>query len=106
MRPAPAWVATRRRTLAELDALEAPLFLLAERAPGDAAIGERLARVSHDAGSGDGDAGADTTSPSPSPAAADPARDALLNLIDTRLARIADAARQASPKEPARHAPT
>ncbi len=103
VRPAPAWVATRRRTLAELDALEGPLFLLAERAPGDAAIGERLARVSHDAGSGDS---ADTTPPAPSPAAADPARDALLNLIDARLARIADAARQASPKEPARHAPT
>ena len=106
VRPAPAWVATRRRTLAELDALEAPLFLLAERAPGDAAIGERLARVSHDAGSGDSHAGTDTPPPAPSPTVADPARDALLNLIDTRLARIADAARQASPKEPARHAPT
>ncbi|RQR62368.1 FUSC family protein [Burkholderia sp. Bp9126] len=105
VRPAPAWVATRRRTLAELDALEAPLFLLAERAPGDAAIGERLARVSHDAGSGNGGPSADTTPPSPPPAA-DPARDALLNLIDARLAHIADAARQASPKEPARHAPT
>ncbi|MXN76999.1 FUSC family protein [Burkholderia sp. 4701] len=103
VRPAPAWVATRRRTLAELDALEAPLFLLAERTPGDAAIGERLARVSHDAGSGDS---ADNTPSAPSPAAADPARDALLNLIDARLARIADAARQASPKEPSRHAPT
>ncbi|MDY7801937.1 FUSC family protein [Burkholderia stagnalis] len=106
VRPAPAWVATRRRTLAELDALEAPLFLLAERTPGDAAIGERLARVSHDAGSGDSGAGADTLPPAPSPTVADPARDALLNLIDTRLAHIADAARQASPKEPARHAPT
>ncbi|RQQ52075.1 FUSC family protein [Burkholderia stagnalis] len=106
VRPAPAWVATRRRTLAELDALEAPLFLLAERTPGDAAIGERLARVSHDAGSGDSGAGADTPPPAPSPTVADPARDALLNLIDTRLAHIADAARQASPKEPARHAPT
>ncbi|OUE42102.1 fusaric acid resistance protein, partial [Burkholderia territorii] len=30
----------------------------------------------------------------------------LLNLIDTRLAHIADAARQATPKEPAPHAPT
>ncbi|KWH32059.1 FUSC family protein [Burkholderia stagnalis] len=106
VRPAPAWVATRRRTLAELDALEAPLFLLAERTPGDAAIGERLARVSHDAGSGDSGAGADTLPPAPSPTVADPARHALLNLIDTRLAHIADAARQASPKEPARHAPT
>ncbi|TCW79485.1 fusaric acid resistance protein [Burkholderia sp. SRS-46] len=110
VRPAPAWVATRRRTLAELDALEGPLFLLAERAPGDAAIGARLARVSHDAGPGDSGTGAvaDTTPPSPASAdaATDPARDALLNLIDARLARIADAARQASPKEPAPHAPT
>ncbi|MBR8226296.1 fusaric acid resistance protein [Burkholderia ambifaria] len=40
----------------------------------------------------------------PAAAPADPARDALLNLIDTRLAHIADAARQATPKEPAPHA--
>ncbi|MBG0874986.1 hypothetical protein H0X91_33980, partial [Burkholderia sp. 9777_1386] len=44
--------------------------------------------------------------PSSAAAPTDPARDALLNLIDTRLARIADAARQATPKEPAPHART
>ncbi|WP_218164169.1 hypothetical protein, partial [Burkholderia ubonensis] len=42
----------------------------------------------------------------PSGERADPARDALLNLIDARLARIADAARQATSKEPHPHAPT
>ncbi|HKT64499.1 MAG TPA: FUSC family protein, partial [Burkholderia sp.] len=45
VRPAATWLATRRRALAELGALEGPLFLLAERAPGDAAIDARLARV-------------------------------------------------------------
>ncbi len=111
VRPAATWLATRRRALAELGALEGPLFLLAERRPGDAAIGARLARVID---LRDGDPAADAASPAPSstagaaavPAAAplDPARDALLNLIDTRLAHIADAARQATPKEPAPHA--
>ncbi|UEP23032.1 FUSC family protein [Burkholderia ambifaria] len=115
VRPAATWLATRRRALAELGALEGPLFLLAERAPGDAAIGARLARV---VALRDDDPAADTaapappstasaaTMPAPPPAAApaDPARDALLNLIDTRLAHIADAARQATPKEPVPHA--
>ncbi|KVO68988.1 fusaric acid resistance protein [Burkholderia ubonensis] len=129
VRPAPAWLAARRRALAELGALEGPLFLLAERAPGDAAIGARLARVAElrDAESGTGaerhaPAAAHTTgdarppardarpdappSPRPSGERADPARDALLNLIDARLARIADAARHATSKEPHPHAPT
>lgn len=119
VRPAATWLATRRRALAELGALEGPLFLLAERAPGDAAIDARLARVVElrDAdpaanaaspmptSTATADATA-TAEPAPPPAAApaDPARDALLNLIDTRLAHIADAARQATPKEPAPHA--
>ncbi|KVO90844.1 fusaric acid resistance protein [Burkholderia ubonensis] len=129
VRPAPAWLAARRRALAELGALEGPLFLLAERAPGDAAIGAQLARVAElrDAESGTGaerhaPAAAHTTgdarppaqdarpdappSPRPSGERADPARDALLNLIDARLACIADAARQATSKEPHPHAPT
>ncbi|WP_175744953.1 FUSC family protein [Burkholderia ambifaria] len=115
VRPAATWLATRRRALAELGALEGPLFLLAERAPGDAAIGARLARV---VALCDGDPAGDPAAPAPPstasaatmpaapPAAApaDPARDALLNLIDTRLAHIADAARHATPKEPAPHA--
>ncbi|KVT75573.1 fusaric acid resistance protein [Burkholderia ubonensis] len=129
VRPAPAWLAARRRALAELGALEGPLFLLAERAPGDAAIGAQLARVAElrDAESGTGaerhapaaarttgdarppapDARPDAPSSSrPSSERADPARDALLNLIDARLARIADAARHATSKELHPHAPT
>ncbi len=124
VRPAPAWVDARRRALAELGALEAPLFLLAERAPGDAAIGAQLARVSN-AFATDSDetahrtatapgAASSAASPSASPlppsvhetAAADARRDALLNLIDARLAIIADDARRAVPKEPLPHART
>ncbi|MCA8094064.1 FUSC family protein [Burkholderia anthina] len=121
VRPAATWLATRRRALAELGALEGPLFLLAERAPGDAAIDARLARVVElrdDAPAADAATPAPSSStagaaavPAPPPAAAlaapaDPARAALLNLIDTRLAHIADAARQATSKEPAPHART
>ncbi|MFW6856027.1 FUSC family protein [Burkholderia gladioli] len=172
VRPTAGWLSSRRRTLAELGALETPLFLLAEREPGDAAIGARLARVTelNDGGLGDGGLGdgglkggglndsalgdstlkdselnkgklnndelndgtldggelnndklndvnapAVSTSAMPSVTAAAPhpetgtaatPRDALLNLIDARLARIAEAARQAGPKEPAPHAST
>ncbi|AIO72726.1 FUSC family protein [Burkholderia multivorans] len=139
VRPSAAWLDSRRRVLAELGALEGPLFLLAERAPGDAAIGTRLARVAelrddeatpaaHDAREEASPTAADAPSSSPPtaqpvpnaerarapapglgphPAAPpDPARDALLNLIDARLAAIADAARQATSKESAAHAPT
>ncbi|KWZ43349.1 hypothetical protein WS72_11085 [Burkholderia savannae] len=71
VRPAPDRVASRRRTLAELDALEGPLFLLAERAAGEdglADVDARLHRVARNAGdAGDGtsanarDAGNDTS---------------------------------------------
>ncbi|WP_234745008.1 FUSC family protein [Burkholderia sp. WTPI3] len=118
VRPAASWLGTRRRALAELGALEGPLFLLAERTPGDAAIDARLARVVE---LRDDDPAADAATPAPSsstagtaampappPAAtsADPARAALLNLIDTRLAHIADAARQATSKDSPPHART
>ncbi|VWB10813.1 fusaric acid resistance protein region [Burkholderia arboris] len=112
VRPAATWLATRRRALAELGAIEGPLFLLAERQPGDAAIGAQLARVTEprddEAARSPNPAPSSPAPSSPPPAAAptDPARDALLNLIDTRLAHIADTARQATPKEPAPHAST
>ncbi|RQV30235.1 FUSC family protein [Burkholderia cenocepacia] len=105
VRPAATWLATRRRALAELGAIEGPLFLLAERKPGDAAIGAQLSRMT---APGDDETAPRTNAPTPPSdiAPADPTRDALLNLIDARLAQIADAARQATPKEPAPHAPT
>ncbi|MGU3781392.1 FUSC family protein [Burkholderia metallica] len=108
VRPAATWLATRRRALAELGALEGPLFLLAERKPGDAALGAQLARVTEprDDACAPTQSAAPSAPPPPGGTPADPARDALLNLIDTRLARIADAARQATPKEPAPHART
>lgn len=107
VRPAATWLASRRRALAELGAIEGPLFLLAERQPGDIAIDAQLARVTEPGGDNapDTDARAPSAAP-PGAVPADPARDALLNLIDTRLAQIADAARQATPKEPAPHAST
>ncbi|AOJ28946.1 FUSC family protein [Burkholderia seminalis] len=108
VRPAATWLATRRRALAELGALEGPLFLLAERQPGDIAIDAQLARVTEPGGDNAvprPDARAPSAAP-PGAAPTDPARDALLNLIDTRLAQIADAARPATPKEPAPHAST
>ncbi|KAG8148890.1 FUSC family protein [Burkholderia catarinensis] len=108
VRPAATWLAARRRALAELGVLEGPLFLLAERAPGDAAIDARLARVAepHDDEAAPHADSPAPPAPPPSAAPTDPARDALLNLIDTRLAHIAEAARQATPKEPVPHAPT
>ncbi|MDN7590309.1 FUSC family protein [Burkholderia seminalis] len=107
VRPAATWLASRRRALAELGAIEGPLFLLAERQPGDIAIDAQLARVTEPGGNNAPDTNARAPSAAPPGAVpADPARDALLNLIDTRLAQIADAARQATPKEPAPHAST
>lgn len=71
VRPPPDRVASRRRTLAELDALEGPLFLLAERAAGEDGLADvdarlrRVARNASDAGDGTSanasDAGNDTS---------------------------------------------
>ncbi|MFM0729713.1 FUSC family protein [Paraburkholderia sediminicola] len=45
VRPEPQWIAERRSALAKLDALEGPMFLLAERRPGDAAIDGWFKRI-------------------------------------------------------------
>ena len=45
VRPEAQWIAERRGVLARLGALEGPMFLLAERRPGDAAIGGWLKRL-------------------------------------------------------------
>ncbi|SMG00005.1 FUSC family protein [Burkholderia singularis] len=197
VRPAPGWIAERRCRLMELAALEGPVFLLAERSRGDAALEARLLRLSRkvtrqqadaragsdartldgaplpdamlgsspergapgagpmppqtiaqsdgdgtraaaadmppraiaqptkdDAGAAGGQRDADAAGrpiqppdavPAPStahpahparePAMADASRDALLNLIDARLAAIAADAGQAAPKESIAHAP-
>ena len=99
VRPAPEWIAQRRRALVELEALEGPLFLIAERAPDDAPSQARLRGVAVRAGvSGFAiDAGAPTTP--------DTTRDALLALADERLARIAREIPEAVSKESLTHAP-
>lgn len=95
VRPGPTWTAVRWRVLAELGALEAPLYFAAGRASADTDarlqdIALRIeadeARRPHSTGSID--------PPTPQPdrdRAKVPPVDALLRLIDARLARIANA---------------
>ncbi|WP_321916285.1 FUSC family protein [Paraburkholderia sp. J11-2] len=96
VRPEPDWVASRRRALAELEALEAPLVLAAGRA-GAARLGEIAQRLAP---------GDDAHLQAPQHAAeaakdrtADPALDALHNVIAKRFGQIADIARPASDGE-------
>ncbi|KHK49647.1 fusaric acid resistance protein [Ralstonia sp. A12] len=99
VRPVPEWIAQRRRALTELEALEGPLFLIAERAPGDAAVQTRLRSAAERAGvSG-------LATDSGSIATPDTMRDALLALVDERLARIAREVPDAVSKESLTHAP-
>lgn len=99
VRPQPEWIAQRTRTLAELGALEGPLFLTAERAPGDAAIRARLRGLAERAGvSG-------LLSDAPPDVLPDATRDALLALADERLSRIARDVTDAVSKESPAHAP-
>ncbi|MFD1557258.1 FUSC family protein [Paraburkholderia silviterrae] len=103
VRPEPEWVASRRRALAELEALEAPLVLAAGRA-GAARLGEIAQRL---AASGDAHVQAaqhavDTQAPgagAEEDRTADPALDALQNVIAKRFGQIADITRPASAKE-------
>lgn len=100
VRPEPEWIAQRSRALAELEAIEGPSFLIAERAPGDAAMHARLRGVADRAGvSG---LVPDSASAAPIP---DTARDALLALADARLSRIAHEVPDAVSKESLTHAP-
>lgn len=100
VRPDPAWIAQRSRTLAELEAMEGPSFLMAERAPGDVAMRARLRGVAERAGV-DGLLADDVTSAVPP----DAERDALLALTDARLSRIAREVPDAVSKESLTHAP-
>lgn len=103
VRPEPEWVASRRRALAELEALEAPLVLAAggEGAVRLHEIAQRLAvgdeapvqavRHAADTQARDAQAAQDR--------AADPAFDALQNVIARRFAKIAAITRSPSGKE-------
>jgi len=80
--PAADWVETRRRHLAMLDAVGGPLFLLAERFPGDPEIDRRLQAVRTDAVA-DAPGGA-ALHPQTRPQTS--SRDALFALVDRHLA--------------------
>jgi multidrug resistance protein MdtO len=116
VRPAPAWIASRRRVLAELGALEGPLFLSAGRA--GAVANARLDEVTRrmeqsDDPRADADlrlspvsAGKDGIAPTVEKAFAqgkDSEVNALANtidaVIDARFVKIATAARAAQPQE-------
>ena len=106
VRPAPAWMASRRRALAELGALEGPLSLAAGRAGAvaDMRLGElarRMAPGEHaDAGAGQRVTATQALRTDPGiGGAAEPGVNALLTVIDARLGQIAAAARSSEPKE-------
>jgi multidrug resistance protein MdtO len=106
VRPAPAWIESRWRALAELAALEGPLSLAAGRAGPMADVRlQELARRIESGEFADGESrprGDDGHALRPDPAVggtADPGIDALLNVIDARFGQIADAARSSEPKE-------
>lgn len=84
VRPAPAWIASRRRALAELGALEAPLFLAAGHAgaAGEARLDALARQLAPDI-----DAHERPPTP-PAEAITDPGVNALLNLIAQRYERI------------------
>jgi multidrug resistance protein MdtO len=97
VRPGLAWTASRRRALAELEALEAPLYFAAGRASVDTDARLRNIALRIEANEAERRHSADRiASPTPQPGrdrANVPSVDALLRLIDARLARIADASR-------------
>jgi len=108
IRPAPAWLAARHLALARLGAMAGPLFLLAERWPGDPEAGKQLRRASDDGVFGAAEA---TPGVAAAPTPAADGRDAvvrasLLGLIDQRLAGIGPPAAHTTSGESSVHAPT
>jgi len=83
--PAPAWLDLHRQRLGVLDTIAGPLFLLAERFPGDPDVAARLHAVRGD----------NAAAPAPVPAEVQPStapddastRNALLPLVDHHLAQ-------------------
>jgi len=80
--PGRDWIKDRRRRLAALDAIAGPLFLLAERFPGDPEIARRL----HTPQATDAVAPTAQAANGTHDAQADKVRHALLTLVDRRLA--------------------
>lgn len=112
VRPEAQWIAERRSALAKLDALEGPMFLLAERRPGDAAIEGWLKRAMDGLPMPSAETGAAATplpvaldAALPEAAANDDTRTALLRLGDARLTQLEHAASDDAAKGLATHAP-
>lgn len=120
VRPDAQWIAARRSALARLDALEGPMFLLAERRPGEAAIEDWLKQVVDEP---DPSAGESEAAEAALPLAQDPVlpiapdaalpettvgddtRTALHHLGDSRLTQLEHAALNDAAKGLATHAP-
>jgi multidrug resistance protein MdtO len=97
VRPDAQWIAERRRAFARLDALETPMFLIAERNPGDTAIDDWIGQLSGDT--------VRAKMPPASPADKEnPARTALLNLGNARLIQLEHAAPNDAAKGVTTHA--
>jgi multidrug resistance protein MdtO len=120
VRPDAQWIAARRSALARLDALEGPMFLLAERRPGDAAIEGWLKQLVDEPDLSAGESGAaeaalplaqDPDLPSapnaalPQTTVGDDTRTALHQLGDSRLTQLEHAALNDAAKGLATHAP-
>ncbi|HEX7908284.1 MAG TPA: FUSC family protein [Paraburkholderia sp.] len=112
VRPEAQWIAERRSALAKLDALEGPMFLLAERRPGDAAIEGWIKRAMDELPMPSAETGAKVTplpvAPNaalPEAAANDDTRTVLLRLGDARLTQLEHAASDDAAKGLATHAP-
>lgn len=104
VRPDAQWIAERRAALARLDALEGPMFLLAERRAGDAVVERWLKRVVDEPEHG---AALPIASRAalPETTADDDTRIALHRLGDARLTQLEHAALNDAAKGLATHAP-
>jgi multidrug resistance protein MdtO len=111
VRPDAQWIAERRSALARLDALTGPMFLLAERRPGDTAIHSWLERLTNNRppqAAGTGAAAATQAAAPDAPvnadAASDTTRTVLLDLGNARLTQLEHAMFNDTAKELTTHA--
>lgn len=104
VRPDAQWIAERRAALARLDALEGPMFLLAERRRGDAVVERWLAQVV-DEPERDPALPVASSAALPETTADDDTRIALHRLGDARLTQLEHAASNDAAKGLATHAP-